>query len=140
VRITSADLGDDEKTLTIPLDRPLEDSYGPLVSSVSEQIPANATVESRRVGAGAEKLFIGGNTYYTTWIAREVEVRVGRDRLVQESRTWMSSDIPLDGCVKMVAKIRGLMTQTMIVTGYGRGTQQSQAAAATRRNKLKKLQ
>jgi len=125
VNIKSADLGDDEKTLEIPLDRPLEDSYGPLVSGVSEQIPANATVERRRIGGGAEKLFIGGNTYYTTWIETEVEVRAGRDRLVQKGKTWMSSDIPLDGVVKMVSEIPDVMTQTMIVTGYGRGGQRA---------------
>lgn len=48
--IKSDDLGNDEKTMKIPLDLPLEDSYGPLVSSVSEQIPANATMETHCIG------------------------------------------------------------------------------------------
>lgn len=72
------------------------------------------------IGAGTEKLFIGGNTYYTTWIENEVEIRVGRDRIVQKVKKCMSSDIPLDGCVKLVTEIPGLMTQTMTVTDYGR--------------------
>lgn len=136
--IKSDDLGDIEKTVDIPLDRPLEDSYGPLVSAVSEQIPANATIESRRMGAGAEKLFIGGNTYYTTWIEKEVEVRSGRDRIVQKAKVWMSSDIPLDGWVKTVMEIPALMTQTMIVTGYGRGGQRVKVKEPMQRSEPKK--
>jgi hypothetical protein len=130
--IESADLGDDEKTVEIPLDRPLEDSYGPLVGAVSDQIPANATVESRRIDGGADKLFIGGKTYYTTWVALEVEVRAGRDRIVQKGKTWMSSEIPLDGVVKMVMEIPGIITQTMVVTDYGRGEQRTKAKKSRR--------
>ncbi len=131
VEIESADLGADEKELEIPLDRPLEDSYGPMVSAVSEQIPANATMESRRIGGGTEKLFIGGKTYYTTWVAVEVEVRAGRDRIVQKSKSWMSSEIPLDGIVKVVIEIPSLFTQTIIVTGYGRGGQRAKVKGST---------
>jgi hypothetical protein len=121
--IKSADLGNDEKTMEIPLDRPLEDSMGSIVNNVSGQIPANAIVESRQTGGGSEKLFIGGKTYYTTWVSMAVEIRVGRDRITQTGKRWMSSDIPLDGIVKMVMELPGVYTQTMIVTGYGRGGQ-----------------
>ncbi len=120
-QIKSADIGNDVKELKIPLNRPLEDSMGSLVGSVSEQIPANATIEIRQTGGGAEKLFIGGNPYYTTWVAFEIDIRVGRDRLLQKSKKWLSSVIPLDGIVKFVLEIPGVMTQTSFVTGYGRG-------------------
>ncbi len=126
VEIKSADLGDDEKTLKIPLDRPLQDSFGSLYSGwTSEQIPANAFVEPRRTGAGAEKLFIGGNTYYTTWIEAENEVRAVSDSFIGKVKYWLSSDIQFDGMVKMVLEVPGLMTETTIVTDYGRGGQTS---------------
>ena len=117
--IKSADLGDNVKTMEIPLDIPLEDSMGSIVNTVSGQIPANAIIESKQTGGGAEKLFIGGKTYYTTWISSEVEIRMGRDRVLQTGKKWMSSEIPLDGIVKFVMELPGVYTQTMIVTGYG---------------------
>ena len=122
-RIESVDLGNEERTLEIPLDRPLEDSMNPLVGAVAGQIPANASLELRQIGGGVEKLFIGGHPYYTTWVSTEVEMRVGRDRLLQRIKKWMSSEIPLDGIVKTVTEVPDLATQTMIVTDHGRGDQ-----------------
>lgn len=119
-RYGSPTLGIEEKTLEIPLDQPIEDSMGPLVRAVSEQIPANATLESRQTGGGSEKLFIGGKAYYTTWVSGEIEVRVGADRIVQLGKTWMTSEVPLDGIVKTITEIPGVMRQTMVVTDYGR--------------------
>ena len=114
----------EDKTIEVPLDRPTEDSMGQIVSAItSEQIPADAMIETHQTGAGAEKLFIGGRTYYTTWIASECEIRVGRERFVQKGTRWMSSEIPLDGIVKLVMETPGAMTQTMIVTAYGRAGQ-----------------
>lgn len=118
--IESTDLGNDEKTIEIPIDRPLEDSMGSVVGTVAEQIPPNATLSTRQTGAGKDKLFIGGTTYYTTWVSMEVEMRMGRDRVVQKGTRWLSSDVPLDGIVKTVMESPGA-TQTMIVTGHGRG-------------------
>jgi len=123
VDIKSADLGDGKRRIEIPLDRPLEDSYGPLVGAVSEQIPANATLESRHVNGGVEKLFIGGNTYYTTWEEKETELRWGPERLRTKNKLWYSSEIPLDGFVKTVMEMPDIFKQTIIVIGCGRGRQ-----------------
>lgn len=124
VAIESSDLGNSEKTLEIPLDRPIEDSYGMMVDVIAGQVPANATMEARRTAGGADKLFIGRKTYYTTWVAKEIEIRMGRDRIVAKGKTWMSSEIPLDGIIKWIVEIPGIYTQTNIVTGYGRRGQQ----------------
>lgn len=45
----------------------------------------------------------------------------GRDRVVQQGKSWMTSEVPLDGMVKWVSEIPGVITQTTIVTDYGRG-------------------
>lgn len=133
--IESADLDlHENRTVEVPLDKPCEDSMKQLIGAIySEQIPANAALERRQTGAGTEKLFIGGKAYYTTWIAYEIETRVGRERLVQKEKGWMSSEIPLDGWVKGVVEIPGVMTQTMIVTDYGRGNKYTKAKPLTKK-------
>jgi len=121
MQIWSTDLGDSDKSVELPLDRPLEDAMGSTVNAVAgQQIPANVSVEFRQSGAGAEKLFIGGKTYYTTWIAGETDLRMGRERVVQQGKRWQCPDIPMDGIVKLVMEVPGAYRQTMIVTACGR--------------------
>jgi hypothetical protein len=128
MQIESQDLGNSDKSVEIPLDQPLEDALGTTVNAVAgQQIPANVTVEFRQTGAGSEKLFIGGRTYYTTWVAGDAEMRMGRERVVQKGKRWLCSEVPLDGIVKLVMEVPGVVRQTMIVTGYGRAGAGKQA-------------
>lgn len=124
MQIRSTDLGDSDKSVEIALDRPLEDALGTTVNAVAGQaIPANVTVEFQQTGAGAEKLFIGGKTYYTTWVAGDAEMRMGRERVVQKGKRWLCPDVPLDGIVKLVMEVPGVARQTLTVTAYGRAGQ-----------------
>jgi hypothetical protein len=116
----------EEKVVKIPLGAPLEDSMGAIVNAITSQhIPANTIIEVHQNSGGAEKLFIGENVYYTTWVIVECEVKMGQERLVQQTKKWMSEKIPLDGIVKSENTIQGLYSYAMTVIGYRNGEMQS---------------
>ncbi len=116
----SEELGNDEKTIGIPLDKPLEDSAGLIASSfTSEQIPGNASIEVHQNSGGVEKLFIGSKVYYTTWVNIDCDIRMGKEHTVLKTRKWLSELIPLDGIVKLINTIEGIYTSTMTVIAYG---------------------
>jgi len=119
--ITSIEGAEDEvKTINVPLDRPLEDSASLIAGALSsEQMPANAILEVHQKSCGADKLFIGNNVYYTTWLTLECNIKVGREHAVMQTRKWLSEKIPLDGIVKLVTTVEGVYTSTMVVIDYG---------------------
>ncbi len=116
--IESAD-GTEVKTIDVNLEQPLEDSMGQMVRQVTEPVPPNAMIEMRETGAGKDKLFIGENVYYATWRGKEVSISVGADKMVVTGKTWLSSEIPLDGIVKLEQHMPESSTTTFVV-GYGR--------------------
>jgi hypothetical protein len=123
----------DAKIVKIRLDQPVQDSLQQMVRGLtSQEIPAGALIEARQTGAGAEKLFIGGKPYYTTWIASEVEARLGREREITQAKVWLTSEVPLDGVIKYSAESPD-MTVTNVVTDYGR------AGKGSRRRKPRPL-
>lgn len=72
-----------EDIIEIPLDKPLEDSAALIASSItSEQIPGNAMLEVHQKSGGSDKLFIGANVYYTTWVTIECDIKIGKEHAV----------------------------------------------------------
>ena len=122
VMFYSKDFGNIDKSINIPLDKPLEDLSAQIMSSFTSQpVPANASITVHPNSGGAEKLFIGQQVYYTTWISNETEVRIGMEHYIQQNKKWLYEEIPLDGIVKTVSEIPGNMTTTMTVIDYGNG-------------------
>jgi hypothetical protein len=118
VRATSS-AGNEDKTLSIPLDKPLEDNLSMMVRQVGESLPKNAQIQIDEGGAGCEKLFIGDHVYYSTWRSKAVKVIVGAERFETTGRTWLCPDVPLDGIVKFESD-NPAMHQTVVVVDHGR--------------------
>lgn len=118
VRASSSE-GNEDKTLSIPLDTPLEDNLSKMIRQVGESVPKNAQIQIDESGAGGEKLFIGDHVYYSTWRSRTVTITLEGERFESTGKAWLCPDIPLDGIVKFESDNPALH-QTMLVVDYGR--------------------
>jgi hypothetical protein len=112
--------GREVKNVDVNLEHPFEDNMAKMVKQVSESVPPNAVIDIKETGAGQEKLFIGENVYYATWIGKEVTISLGAEKMVATGKTWMSSEIPLDGIVKWEQHTAETSTVAFVV-GHGQG-------------------
>ena len=132
VRTSSPEFNDD-RLVTLPLDKPAQDSFPQFLKNVGEtfgeDMPKNLQFQSKITGAGAEKLFIGEHVYYTTWKSVNSTATAGAEQLEFTGKTWLCPDVPLDGIVKFEVD-SPVAYQSVIVVDYGRAAVSYKSKAA----------
>ncbi len=112
-----------DQTLTIDLTRPLEDRMGDLMSQLGEQIPPDAEIRIGPKHYEEEFLVIGGVRYETIKASRHLSFSQRDWEASGEGSTWLCIDVPLDGVVKAVFELPGVMRQNQVLLGYGNAGQ-----------------
>lgn len=93
----------------IPITIKLDQKYDPTAAMKDAKVT--------KTGEGAEKLDAAGKSVDTKWTSTEVVT----NNMTIKSKVWMSTDVPLDGIVKMESDMGGNGKMLMELTGYGSG-------------------
>ena len=78
----------------------------------------------KKLGAGKEKLTIGGKTYDCEWMHLEINMEVQGTNTKTTTKEWTCKDVPCGGIVKYVSETTlpnagGTTTSTLELTGHG---------------------